>query len=333
VPAPSSTAASPTPSSLPPSGGLVLFAAGDIACAPGAQPTATTCHHAGTAERLARLSSGAHPAAVLLLGDIQYEQGRAAEFRSFDSTWGRVLRTTDATVIPMPGNHEWYDPDPPTAGCPFVEGGNNACGYAGYFGDVALDGAVAPGVQVASFGGGRHPVVVIAVDAGRCESHPGVCAPSSPLAEGLRTALADPAVNAPGACTIAAWHQARWSDVGHGNVGVVDALWRGLFAVPRAQRPDLVLNGHDHLYERMPPLGADGRADPAGIPELVVGTGGREIANVPYVGPSFARAAFLDTAHFGLLEVRVDQAAGAVTTTFVSEDGKRLDPVRVMCRT
>lgn len=311
----------------------MLFAAGDIACVPGARPSATTCHHAGTADRLAQLASADHPAAVLLLGDIQYEQGRAADFRSFDSTWGRAIRAAGATVIPMPGNHEWYDPDPPPAGCPFVVGDHNACGYATYFGAAALDGAVAPGVHVASFGAGRHPVVVVAVDAGRCESHPDACATGSALADGLRTALAAPATNPPGACTIAAWHQARWSDVGHGNVGVVDALWRGLFNVPRAQRPDLVLNGHDHLYERMPALGVDGQPSPAGIPEMIVGTGGREIANVPYVGPSLGKAAFLDIAHFGLLEVRIDQATGALATTFVSEEGAHIDPTRLACRT
>ena len=38
---------------------------------------------------------------------------------------------------------------------------------------------------------------------------------------------------------------------------------------------DVVLNGHDHLYERFGPQAGDGRPDPArGIREFIVGTGG-----------------------------------------------------------
>ena len=38
---------------------------------------------------------------------------------------------------------------------------------------------------------------------------------------------------------------------------------------------DLVVNGHDHLYERFAPQDPDGRLDPArGIRQITVGTGG-----------------------------------------------------------
>ena len=38
---------------------------------------------------------------------------------------------------------------------------------------------------------------------------------------------------------------------------------------------ELVLNGHDHLYERFAPQDPDGRADPVrGIRQFTVGSGG-----------------------------------------------------------
>jgi hypothetical protein len=40
---------------------------------------------------------------------------------------------------------------------------------------------------------------------------------------------------------------------------------------------DLVLNGHDHIYERFAPQDPSGNADPAnGLTEIIVGTGGKD---------------------------------------------------------
>jgi hypothetical protein len=51
-------------------------------------------------------------------------------------------------------------------------------------------------------------------------------------------------------------------------------MWRILYA----NDVDLVLNGHDHDYERFRPMTPDGlgRYD-AGITEIVAGTGGEEL--------------------------------------------------------
>jgi hypothetical protein len=50
-------------------------------------------------------------------------------------------------------------------------------------------------------------------------------------------------------------------------------VWRDLYAAG----VDIVINGHDHDYERFAPQDPDGRPDPThGIRELVVGTGGAE---------------------------------------------------------
>lgn len=313
---------------------ILLIVTGDIACQPGTPTTATTCHQASTADLLERSGLARRASGAVLVGDIQYETGRIGDFGSFGDSWGSTLAAAKVPVFPTPGNHEWYDADPAPAGCRLVDRDHNACGYETFFGDRAFIGDVADragnrGVRFDAKGG--HPLVLLLVDAGRCEHDPSACTPSSPAASFLRSALADPSFNPPGACVVVGWHQARWSDHGHGDLGMVDGLWRALFTPPTAQRPDLVINGHDHLYERMPPLGMEGQPDPTGIPEVIAGAGGREIDGVSYVGPAVSRAAFVDTQHFGVVALTADPGAGTLTTTFLTEDGQQMDRSAVDC--
>ena len=335
---PTTASSTPSPASTSPAPAhhgatTLLIASGDIACAPGALPTAITCHQASTAALIAE----GNPTAVLLLGDTQYEAGREQEYASFDATWGAALRAVpDAVVLPVAGNHEWYDPDPPGAACTFRHDGRDACGFEAYFGERAFDGTMADGAgSYARIFAERadHPLVVIMIDAGVCEHDPSVCGVGGAATRFLKAALADPRVNPPQACTLVAWHQARWSDVGHGSIGYVDPLWKTLFDVPGAQRPDLVLNGHDHVYERMPPLGTGGQSRADGIPEIIAGAGGREVAGIPYAGAVPIRAAYLDLQHFGVLRLEHDGASGDMVTSFQPERGVEADRQSLTCRT
>ena len=73
-------------------------------------------------------------------------------------------------------------------------------------------------------------------------------------------------------CTIAMWHEPRWSSGAiHGNTTYVQPLW----SIAYEAGVDIVLNGHEHDYERFAPQDANGQVDPAfGVREFVVGTGG-----------------------------------------------------------
>ena len=114
----SSTAAPPAVRAQAPGPPPVLVAAGDIACPAYLPRTATRCHHAAVAALAARQ----RPAAVALLGDLQYNRGTLSEFRgSFARTWGRLAR-----LRPAPGNHEYATP--------------GAAGYYSYFGARAGPG-------------------------------------------------------------------------------------------------------------------------------------------------------------------------------------------------
>src|SRR5262245_36892286 len=85
---------------------VTVVAVGDIACDPGdpsyngGAGTATNCRMFATSDRALALS----PAAVLLLGDNQYEDGTLAKYQaSYAPTWGRLKAITH----PIPGNHEY----------------------------------------------------------------------------------------------------------------------------------------------------------------------------------------------------------------------------------
>src|SRR6185312_16048129 len=99
-----------------------------------------------------------------------------------------------------------------------------------------------------------------------CESVGG-CQTGSPQEKWLRADLAAH----PAACTLAYWHKPRWSSGTHHNEPAYNAFWQDLYAAGA----DVVLDGHDHDYERFAPLSPAGKVDPArGLQEFVVGTGG-----------------------------------------------------------
>jgi len=72
-------------------------------------------------------------------------------------------------------------------------------------------------------------------------------------------------------CVAAYWHEPLFSSGKHGNDTGVKPFWDALYAAGA----DLILNGHDHDYERFAPQDPSGKADSQfGIRELVIGTGG-----------------------------------------------------------
>jgi acid phosphatase type 7 len=231
----------------------ILAAAGDIACDPadasynGGNGTATACHMKATSDLLV----GAGYDAVMTLGDNQYEDGSLAKYQiSYDATWGRVK----AITRPVVGNHEYL-----TAG---------AAGYYAYFGAAAGD----PATGWYSFDlGGWHLIVLNS----NCDSVGG-CGPGSPQEQWLAADLAAH----PGVCTLAAWHHPRFSSGPHGDDATYQTFWTDLHAAGA----DVVLNGHDHIYERFAPQTPTGGADRArGIREFVVGNGGKNLTGFPVV--------------------------------------------------
>lgn len=246
----------------------VLAAAGDIACDPsagsfaGGRGTATACRQLATSNLLLR----GRYAAVLTLGDNQYDDGAYAKYAtSYARSWGRLRRITK----PAPGNHEYET--------------GSAAGYFRYFGKAAGP----PGRGYYSFDlGGWHVVSLNSncSDIGGCEK-------GSPEERWLRADLASHRTR----CTLAYWHHPRFSSGLHGDQDQVSGLWADLYD----SGADVVLSGHDHDYERFAPLNAVGAIDRGrGIREIVVGTGGRS----RYPMPALEHASRAhDSTSFGIL--------------------------------
>jgi hypothetical protein len=84
-------------------------------------------------------------------------------------------------------------------------------------------------------------------------------------------------------CRLAYWHHPLFSSgAPHGN----QVHTRRLFKILHAYGTDVVLAGHDHIYERFAPQSAEGRADPRGIRYFVVGTGGEKLYDLGPVRPN-----------------------------------------------
>ena len=180
----------------------------------------------------------------MALGDLQYPRGAYADFRTYyDPTWGRFK----ARTLPSAGNH--------------------AVPHRGRGRLLPLLPLLrrrrpvtrALLLQHQALGGWR----LISLDSNIARGN------TSAQVRWLKRVLAASDQK----CTLAFWHHPRFnSGLEHGNNASVAPFWTALYQA----RADLVLNGHEHVYERF------ARQTPAavhsgdGIREFVVGTGGAE---------------------------------------------------------
>ena len=61
---------------------------------------------------------------------------------------------------------------------------------------------------------------------------------------------------------------------------------RRLNKILHAHGSDIVIAGHDHVYERFAPQDSEGRADAKGVRHFVVGTGGAKLYDFGPVRPN-----------------------------------------------
>jgi len=194
------------------------------------------------------------PGTVFTAGDNAYDSGSTTEFREcYGPTWGRFL----ARTRPVPGNHDHVTKD--------------LAGYLGYFGTAAAPN----GTSWYSYDLGTWHIVVLDSS---CEEVGG-CGPGSAQGTWLTADLAASKAN----CTLAIWHHPRFSSGFHGNDVEVAPFWQALHAAGA----DVIVNGHDHDYERFAPQDPAGDADAArGLREFVVGTGGAEPRDFAEIRPN-----------------------------------------------
>jgi hypothetical protein len=104
----------------------------------------------------------------------------------------------------------------------------------------------------------------------------------------------------PAKCTLAYWHEPRFSSGEHGGNSDMAAFWHDLYSAGA----DLVLAGHDHDYERFAPQNPDGQVDRRlGIREFVVGTGGK--SERQFLKQAAANSEVRNTGTFGVLRLNL----------------------------
>ncbi len=274
----------------------VIAAAGDIACDPGSASyngglgTSTQCHQKNTSDLL--VNGGF--ASVLALGDDQYYCGSLTAFnQSYDPTWGRVK----AMTYPVPGNHEYL-----TSGGTGCDSSNaNAAGYFSYYGSAAGT----PSQSWYSYDVGTWHIIALN---SQC-SAVGGCTPSSAEYQWLQSDLQAHT----NYCTLAYWHIPLFSSGGR-QAGNSQYFWNLLYQY----NADVVLNGHDHIYERFAPQDPTGASDPVrGIRQFTVGTGGNSHTTITTIAAN-SQVRNADT--FGILKLTLH--ATSYDWQFVPESGK-----------
>lgn len=86
-----------------------------------------------------------------------------------------------------------------------------------------------------------------------------------------------------------------------GNDTQVDTLWRDLFSA----HADVVLNGHDHSYQRYKPRDGSGNVDTVnGITEFVVGTG--EVTHATGWSGTCSNVVIRDNTSWGVMKLTVN---------------------------
>jgi PKD repeat protein len=236
--------------------------------------------------------AGWNPNLFLYLGDV-YADGTPMEFDNWygtggtASTFGLFRSITNPTI----GNHEYI--------------GSSASGYFWYWDNIP---------HYFSFNaGGWH---FISLDS---TSQYGGMAPGTAQYAWLQQDLA--ASNA--ACTIVYYHHPLWNTGPEGSTTALLPIWQLLAQA----KVTLVLNGHDHDYQRFAALDGGGNVSANGVTEIIVGSGGH--GHQAQVG-SDSRLMASNFTSFGALKLSLFQSSASFE--FQTTTGGIADSGIVPCR-
>jgi hypothetical protein len=190
--------------------------------------------------QVSNLITSWNPNSFLYLGDV-YEKGTSSEFLNWyggvAGDYGRFKSITNPTV----GNHEYSV----TGARPYFDYWDNVPHYFSY----NL--------------GGWH---LVSIDSNTTYNQ---LKPGTGQYNWLQQDLA----TASTPCVLVYYHHPRFSIVARGDILSVDPIWK----LMSTYGVDLVLNGHDHNYQRWVPMDGNGVPSPDGPTELIVGTGGKSV--------------------------------------------------------
>lgn len=274
---------------------ITVVAVGDISCNQ-LMVTNTACQQEATA----RLTEKLNPELVLVLGDLQYDIATNDNLMNFyDKSWGRVKNITK----PAAGNHEYAEV--------------GAKGYYDYFNGVGQFSGAAGDRDKGYYSYEKNGWKFYVLNSNCGEA--GGCGEESLQGRWLEQEL----INNSSPCQIAYFHHPLFSSGLHGPVSMVLPLWQKLYN----HQVDMIINGHDHLYERFTPQDPNGNIDQeTGIREFVVGTGGRNLYQIVNTLPNSEKR-ISDT--FGVLQLNLKE--NDYNWQFISIDNQVLDQGSAVC--
>jgi hypothetical protein len=269
-----------------------IVAVGDIACDPDSPyiDSPGLCQQDKVGHLVKRMvNRGADW--FITLGDAQYEYG---QYRDYQAVFDPAFRAVRSVTKAIAGNHEYY-----TSG---------ASGHFRYWGRHAGTPSH-PWRTFTPVQGWR----VILLDS-NCE-HVGGCGAKSRQGRWLRNVLADNTRP----CTVAMWHHPLRSSGEYAGSADSRARALPLWRMSNRGGVDVVLNGHDHIYERFAKRG--------GMQQFTVGTGGKNHYDITTKAEG-SRTRYGN--RYGVL--RLDLASnGTYEHAFVSVSGRVLDRGHVRC--
>jgi hypothetical protein len=227
---------------------------------------------------------------ILLAGDLAYPSGTLDEFKQcFEPSFGKFKSRMRAA----PGNHDYV-------------ASVGADSYFNYFGERS--GPNRTGYY--SFRAAEWTVLML-------NSNVPINKTSAQYAF-VRTTMQQ----SPTRCTMAVMHHPFDSSGLNGPTPSLRDIWELLYNLGA----DVVIAGHDHLYERHAPVNADQRRDDArGIRQFTVGTGGAPLYNK--VRNALNSEYF--NATYGMLRLKLEPAL--YSWQFIDMNGNVLDPGLNVC--
>jgi len=250
-----------------------------------------------TGDLLRRLLAKYPTAQVFTAGDNAYGRFRPREFvaECYQSTWG----TFNAQTAPAPGNHDYYNST------------HDAALYFAYF-DYYKVHPAAKSRGYYSFDLKDWHIVSLNSD-----PHSG---PLPTQAQWLDEDLKAAAKH----CILAIWHHPLFSSGDEHGADPADSgrATNLLWDVLERHGADVVINGHDHHYERFAPQDSKGAPSPKGLREFIVGTGGAELRGL--LSPLKANSEAQLTHQFGILALTL--RASSYSWAFLGTDNRVYDP-------
>lgn len=239
------------------------------------------------------LISSWNPNLFLYVGDV-YENGTATEFYNWygagSTFYGRFKPITD----PVVGNHEY------TAGA--------APGYFDYWNNVP---------SYYSYDAAGWHFIALNSNCGLLQN----CA----VGQAQYNWLLNDLNTHNNACTIAYFHHPVFNVGPEGYTTSMNDMW----ALMAQHGVDIVLNGHDHDYQRWVPLNGNGVPSSTGMTEFVVGTGGHGIQNFIVTDNRMAIGYDTSPYSFGALRLQLNQAGAGYQ--YINSQGLTLDSGAIQC--